>query len=322
MKVILPAIKTPRSDWDKLERKLRELFRKAIFEKIEKSRAARVHNAPSDPVAWGLNQGRISFLRGKFTGRFSAAISKRLRELGAEWDGDGWRIQFSYLPNNVRQAVFASDQAFEREINRIREKLSEINPKEVASQINSAPFFDRAIWKAEKSFYKNANKIAVVPELSASDRKAIARGWSGNMDLWIQSWTEKAIKDLRQELMPEIFSGNRIEDLEKIIKRHKNVSDRKARFLARQETHLLMSAYKKNRYQDLGSKEYIWTCVHMPFDKTKDHHTLGNVRYFHGLLNKTIQKWDEPPETDRYGHHNHPGEDYNCRCIARPIVEF
>ena len=44
--------------------------------------------------------------------------------------------------------------------------------------------------------------------------------------------------------------------------------------------------------------------------------TLGdnNVRASHAANNGKLFAWDSPPDT------GHPGEDYNCRCIAEPYV--
>lgn len=41
----------------------------------------------------------------------------------------------------------------------------------------------------------------------------------------------------------------------------------------------------------------------------------GKVRPEHAANNGKIFAWDSPPST------GHPGEDYNCRCIAEPYVE-
>lgn len=42
------------------------------------------------------------------------------------------------------------------------------------------------------------------------------------------------------------------------------------------------------------------------------------VRPIHADLNGTIQRWDDPPVISKDGRRGHPGDDYNCRCIAIP----
>jgi GNAT superfamily N-acetyltransferase len=45
------------------------------------------------------------------------------------------------------------------------------------------------------------------------------------------------------------------------------------------------------------------------------------VRDMHDELEGTEHAWDDPPVTDKYGNRNHPGEDYQCRCVAVPILD-
>ncbi len=119
-----------------------------------------------------------------------------------------------------------------------------------------------------------------------------------------------------------ITAGNRYDSLIKVIERQYGVMTSKARFIARQETNLFLAAFKKARYTSAGSQTYIWGCVKMPHDTSPDHHTLGNVRYYHGILEGSIQRWDNPPPTDAKGNRNNPLEDFGCRCFAIPQIEF
>ena len=92
------------------------------------------------------------------------------------------------------------------------------------------------------------------------------------------------------------------------------MSQRKAKFLASQETRLLTSKLKEVRYKDVGIDEYIWQTV----KGTPEH----PVRPMHKKLNGTKQRFSSPPITNEKGQRNNPGEDYRCRCVARPIVKF
>jgi SPP1 gp7 family putative phage head morphogenesis protein len=44
----------------------------------------------------------------------------------------------------------------------------------------------------------------------------------------------------------------------------------------------------------------------------------GRVRSSHRALEGTQQRWDDPPVISLDGRRGHPGEDFNCRCIALP----
>lgn len=89
-------------------------------------------------------------------------------------------------------------------------------------------------------------------------------------------------------------------------------SKAKAKFLARQETSLLMSKYQEERFKDLGITHYKWSGA----DDQRE-------RPDHKLLNGKIFRFDDPPVTNRStGAKNNPGEDFNCRCIAIAIVDM
>lgn len=96
-----------------------------------------------------------------------------------------------------------------------------------------------------------------------------------------------------------------------------DVSANKAKLLALQETSLLMGKFKQVRYADSGVQEYRWGCV----AGTKNH----PVPPWHKALEGKIFRWDGPPITSKLGepvHRSNSGEDFNCRCFARPIVRF
>ncbi len=177
----------------------------------------------------------------------------------------------------------------------------------------------------EKDFKKTLKNISIAPTLTDGARKRISEDWQENMDLWIKDFTKKEIVNLREKIQKSTFSGNRYETMIKTIKDSYGVTKRKARFLARQETNLLLAKFKETRYTEANINEYIWTCVKMPKDKSPNEHTPGNVRYSHGILDGLTFRWDDPPITTPPGEparRNNPGQDYNCRCFARPIVKF
>lgn len=47
------------------------------------------------------------------------------------------------------------------------------------------------------------------------------------------------------------------------------------------------------------------------------------MRADHRRLNGKIFSWNAPPIVDmRTGRRGHPGDDYQCRCVAIPVFEF
>jgi uncharacterized protein with gpF-like domain len=50
---------------------------------------------------------------------------------------------------------------------------------------------------------------------------------------------------------------------------------------------------------------------------------MPNVRPDHKRLDGKIFNWDDAPISNtKTGKRAHPGQDYGCNCVARPIVDF
>lgn len=81
-------------------------------------------------------------------------------------------------------------------------------------------------------------------------------------------------------------------------------TDARARFIARDQTAKLNAALNRERNQALGIVEYVWKT-------SRDE----RVRETHRQKNGKTFRWDDPPKDT-----GHPGEDYQCRCRAEPVI--
>lgn len=325
----LKPIKESTEDFEAVEKKIRELFKTEIYLPLMKlmvgPRKAVLNSG--DDLLKAIKYGRIQFYRGTFSGRFNASISKELKALGARWDRGTrtWKLPQSSLTQEVRTAIGASRARFEDVITKIDDKLSQLLPEEIADKLKVDHLFDSTLWKVERDFKSTISGLVVSPTLTPEQRKKIADEWQTNMKLFIKDWTRKEIVELRKGMQQSVFAGNRYETAVKTIEKSYDVSLNKAKFLARQETGLLMAKFKEVRYKDAGIKKYRWTCV----AGTAAH----PVRPAHKILDGKLFSWDNPRELDKQGRvstggahkpgeNKNPGEDYNCRCYAKPIIEF
>jgi len=83
----------------------------------------------------------------------------------------------------------------------------------------------------------------------------------------------------------------------------------RATLIARTETARTASVLVQARAQHVGAESYVWK-------------TAGDwkVRPSHRKLNGTVHRWDDPPLSDLPDYHSHPGQIFNCRCVALPII--
>lgn len=314
-------------DYELVENKIRALLKREIYAPIMRmlGYTSRSLKNSRDELLTAIKSGRIQFYRGAFSGRFSAAISKELAELGARWDrrSGTYRLSSSSLPMEVKNAISGSLEGFRAKIAGIDRKLSRILPVEMAEQLQFSDIFDDTLYKTDKDLRGTLRNITVSPELSDDARERISKEWGQNMRLWIADWTEKEIVNLRKDMRASVFAGNRNEVATKMIQKSYGSSVKKAKFLARQETRLLLTKFKQTRYEDAGVNEYRWGIANRAIQAKGAPYVKGQVRHDHGMLAGKIFKWQNPPITDsKTGARNNPGQDYNCRCYAIPIVKF
>lgn len=324
---LLKPIKESTEDFEKVEKKIIELFKEQIYfpllKELDYTRTT-LMNAKRTALTEALHGGRITFYHGQFSGRLNAAISRELKAIGAKWDRRQgvFKIPFADLPIDVKNVVAASETRFQQKVAGIDQKLAQMLPEEIADKLKVEKYFDTTLWKTDREFKQTVKDITLAENLTPAARKTIATEWQNNMKLWIKDWTQKEIKSLRKEIRKSVFTGNRYESMIGLIQKSYGVSQNKAKFLARQETSLLMAKFKETRYTAAGVNEYKWGCVKMPHQQKGSKYLPGQVRYDHGILEGKIFRWDNPPVTDDKGSRNNPGQDYNCRCFAIPVVRF
>jgi SPP1 gp7 family putative phage head morphogenesis protein len=219
----------------------------------------------------------------------------------------------------IRSAISASAVRFQEKIAAIDKKLREILPEEITGKIKVGHIFDRAIGKIDRDFKKTTQSITVPPILTDERRRRMVDEYQLDLDRWINDFLVEEIVDLREKIQKSVFTGNRYESAIKTIQKSYSVSANKAKFLARQETNLAITKFKEVRYQEVGIEEYFWRCVvGSPAHPVRPMHKALGDRSRSG---ETF-KWNDPPITNLAGQRNIPGQDFNCRCVAVPVVKF
>lgn len=257
--------------------------------------------------------GRVQYHANRFEGSFNSSISAEIRKIGGKWDPryKNWYMPKSKLPYDVIIAVADADSKLKRTGQRIDAHLQNLQRlMEKDPRFNLNKYFNETIKKFNIKFEKGIEGITVAPELTDEMILSLSEMYTTNMNLYIKNWTQESIIRLRKRIQKNAFEGYRASSFVKEIERDFQVSHAKAKFLARQETSLLMSQFREERYMSIGVQKYRWS-------------TSGDqrVRPYHKRLNGKIFTWDNPPIVDEYGHRAHPGQDFGCRCIAIPIID-
>lgn len=310
------------SDYSDMKSQLSKLFYELVFRPVVdllkpynkqvRTASRELRNARPDVLVNALLSGAIQYEDSTFSGQFNAGISKALRSYGAKWNRrEG---TFTILPEQLPVEVTAAAEEYASAAKRLHDmlmsKLGEIerglSTAVAANKVDATV----TVIKMEDGFNKAYGKAIGKDELSDPARKNLADDYSNNMKLWVQNFSTEMVQDLRSSVAENAEKGYRFDHLVARIQNRYDVGQTKAEFLAQQETSLLISKHREQRFGEVGITEYIWR-------------TSGDadVRKDHKKLNGRTFKFSEPPVVDdASGRRANPGEDYRCRCVADPVI--
>jgi SPP1 gp7 family putative phage head morphogenesis protein len=100
-------------------------------------------------------------------------------------------------------------------------------------------------------------------------------------------------------------SGKNMQDITADLQKITGVAKRRAKFIARDQVSKFNGDLNQLRQKNVGINSYIWSTS---LDE--------RVRPSHAAKEGKKFSWDNPPNDT-----GHPGEDYNCRCVAIPVFQ-
>lgn len=157
-----------------------------------------------------------------------------------------------------------------------------------------------------KAAIKASLSIDISPVLNQSGPilDAMKAATKANIEL-ITSIPDQFFEKLGDAVGKNMEAGMRFEDLAKEIERIGDVTESRAKLIARDQTSKMNGAFNEARQTSLGIDRYVWQ-------------TSGDerVREEHQANDGQVFNWNDPPAT------GHPGEDINCRCVAVPYFDL
>lgn len=125
---------------------------------------------------------------------------------------------------------------------------------------------------------------------------------------------------MRKELSQMVLKGASRYELRRYVVKRMGVQYNRAKFVADQETRMIVGVAKAAHYQGYGINKYKWSPTRD--EKLRERHKeLSQAKTKYGI---GIYSYDDPPPVvdEKTGRRAHVEQDYNCRCVARPVVEF
>lgn len=128
----------------------------------------------------------------------------------------------------------------------------------------------------------------------------------------IKTIPQDSLGKMKEIVLEGYKNGETTTSIVKKIQKRYSVDRRHAQLLVRDQIAKLNSNIAQKQQRDAGVEEYIWS-------------TSGDsrVRPGHARLNNKRFRWDDPPVVDeKNGRRCHPGEDYECRCVALAVFDW
>jgi len=278
-----------------------------------------VYNS-TDVIRNALEQGLIYYQGDAFystTGRFRNELALELEKLGAKYSKyrKAYLLDKSKVPTEILWAIDTIKANTLQKANLIKAfltyQLSEFGKKE------NKLIFDTAVQEImldlQERVYKNAaeKKIQLItPKLTDFRANEVAKNYTHNLDFWIKNWTEDRIVKMREVVGVMAIDGKSTKTIAGYIQKEFGISERHAKFLARNESAMATASYLEAKYKEEGFTEFKW---HTNID--------GRERPLHKELHGQVFRFDNPPIIDeRTGQKGLPAQTYNCRCTFSPVI--
>ena len=300
---------------------------KAIFRQLDELifgplnrilKGEEVLNATESPLARALREGSLQYVDGVFIGKLNVTLTKELRGIGAVYNKTkkAYQLEIARIPQNILGSIASGNVKSKATLQKVEDFLRAIEDREIKAP-NIEEFFGDNLKKLSQQFYATTKKVTSaqmeVP-LQKQYEQQLKEAYTENLDKYIQAWHNTQVLRLRKKVAQNVTAGFRAEKLIEDIQAERNTSYKHAKFLAKQETSLMVSKYREIRYVDAGLNSYIWS-------SSRDERT----RKRHRELDKESRirpfRFDQPPVVDLHSmRRGNPGEDYGCRCVAVPVM--
>lgn len=226
---------------------------------------------------------------------FDEIVMPIVRGLEREYQADGWS-------DDIRAAL-----------DRLRNRWS--SPEFLAATERMASLFVRTADQVNRQrFGANMRSIGIntfgdSPELSEYLRASVF----DNTRL-VRSIPSEFLDRVESIVLTNVRAGGRPAAIADLIREQTGVTQRRAAFIARDQTAKVNGDLVRRRQVNVGFEYFQW--ITSDDERVRDRHDeIADKLTAYG---QGIYRWDNPPLSGD-GNPIIPGQDYGCRCTARPV---
>lgn len=132
----------------------------------------------------------------------------------------------------------------------------------------------------------------------------------------IKSISDQYLTQVESIVLTNVRAGGRPAVIQRQLINQFGVAERRAKLIARDQTAKVNGDLTRRRQTFAGFPYFQW--ITLKDERVRDRHDRLAQRVT--AYGKGIYRWDDPPLSDR-GEPIIPGEDFQCRCFARPVSQ-
>jgi SPP1 gp7 family putative phage head morphogenesis protein len=275
-----------------------ELIRAARQRKQEQGRRGLQRNPPKPRRPEGeirTYQARLRDLRRAIEREIRDRVFPEVESLLAEAGTRDDAARADRWPERIRDLFIATRSAVKPAEEQAKEAMRTLGDKVQSHATDEQIREIRAVLGVAPKFYDDA-KV-----------RDLLNAWKQQNEAFITRFSDEAIQEAQDVVSRGVRSGTAQKGIRDELRRRFQITDNRAKRIARTEVSQLNAQITRERQRELGIDGYMWRTA--SDERVRDTHEDLNGRQF---------AWDDPPSaTDG----QHPGEPVNCRCVAAPLVD-
>ena len=241
---------------------------------------------------------------------YNVELQKLVREIRADINAKIVSVVKSTSSNYTRDAAWID--LLVGTIDAVKAKWSSPAFNAVAMRIASK-FVREAATANEKNFKRDVGIDVFTGNQSLQDAAQLAI--SNNVAL-IKSIPAQYLTQVESIVLTNVRAGNRPSAITSLLVDQFGVTERRAKMIARDQTSKVNGDLTAKRQQESGFDYFEWD----DSDDERVRKRHSDIAEKVTVYGKGVYSWSSPPLSDK-GVPIIPGQDFQCRCIARPVSQ-
>lgn len=319
-------MKLKESDYKDIEQQLIDYFYTTYFLPIIELFKEPLYNSTNDVIN-AINRGQIVLQGDEISGVFNIKVSRELSKFATfNKFTHKWKIKDKTLiPKDILGASVITNE----KVKRMHERMKSIidgTANVSKDKIKDVNFdISKQAKEMDAQLEKERIDLGIKYEMNEKIREEMTNIYNENMQLNVRNFDNEQISRLREMIEKNVLEGFNRTKMIDAIQTEFEISKNRAKFISRQETSIFMSELRDLRYKDVGIKFYQFLTSNDI--RVRDSHKVMAHRYCtfddaniycDSLEDLKKGNWKSRKNID--GVCEHPGFDFGCRCVSKPII--